>query len=150
MMQPAMGQPVAQPAMQKMSVTVPQGMMGGQELQVQTPAGLMKVTIPQGLGPGSAFEMMVPMPAQQPAMAQPAMGQPMMQMQQQPMMQMQQQPMMQMQQQPMMQMQQQPMMVQQAPSHCASHRSFMSTTVAATMAVATTRALVLQAVSSAA
>ncbi len=47
-------------AMQKMQVTVPQGMQGGMPLQVQTPGGLMQVTIPPGLGPGAMFEMMVP------------------------------------------------------------------------------------------
>jgi len=58
--QPPMAQPVAQPAMQKMAVTVPQGMQGGMPLQVQTPAGLMQVTVPAGCASGSTFEMMVP------------------------------------------------------------------------------------------
>ena len=35
----------AQPAMMKMAVTVPQGMMGGQSLQVQTPSGLSLIHI---------------------------------------------------------------------------------------------------------
>jgi hypothetical protein len=107
-----MAQPVqqAQPAMMKMAVTVPQGMMGGQPLQVQTPSGLMQVTIPQGLQGGQTFEMMVPtQQQQQPPMAQ---AQPMMQQQQQQPMYQQQQPMMQ-QQQPMYQQQPQVMYQQQ-------------------------------------
>ena len=43
--------------MQKMPVTVPLGLRGGQLLKVQTPSGLMQVTIPQGLEPGQAFEV---------------------------------------------------------------------------------------------
>ena len=46
----AMAQPqMAQPAQEVMMVQVPQGMMGGMMMQVQTPAGLMQVQIPQGL-----------------------------------------------------------------------------------------------------
>ena len=45
--------------MQKMKVTVPPGVSGGQMLKVQTPAGLMQVAVPQGLQPGQDFEMMV-------------------------------------------------------------------------------------------
>merc|ERR1719271_899635 len=66
MMPMAQPVPAQQPAMQRMNVTVPQGMTGGQPLQVQTPAGLMQVTIPAGLGPGASFEILVPM-VQQPA-----------------------------------------------------------------------------------
>ena len=68
--QPIMGQPVQQPPMQTMQVQVPQGMQGGQMLQVQTPAGLMQVQIPPGLQSGQVFQMQVPMPQQQPVMAQ--------------------------------------------------------------------------------
>ena len=62
-----------QPQSQPMMVQVPQGMMGGMMMQVQTPAGLMQVTIPQGLQSGGTFQMMVPMPQQ--AMAQPVQQQ---------------------------------------------------------------------------
>ena len=62
-----MAQPVmAQPQPMLMSVQVPQGMMGGMMIQVQTPAGLMQVQIPQGLYPGQTFQMQVPMPARPP------------------------------------------------------------------------------------
>ena len=79
-----MAQPVmAQPQPMLMSVQVPQGMMGGMMIQVQTPAGLMQVQIPQGLYPGQTFQMQVPMPARQPQMMmqqQQMMQQPQMQM----------------------------------------------------------------------
>ena len=53
-------QPQAQPAMQKMSVQVPQGLQGGMPMQVQTAGGVMQVLIPAGLQPGTAFEIQVP------------------------------------------------------------------------------------------
>lgn len=46
--------------MQVLAVQVPDGMQGGQMLQVQTPAGLMQVQIPDGLEPGMSFQMQVP------------------------------------------------------------------------------------------
>lgn len=63
-------------ATEMMNVTVPQGMSGGQALQVQTPQGAMQVTIPAGLQAGQTFQMAAPAaPAQQPqqqmAYAQP-------------------------------------------------------------------------------
>ena len=74
---PPMAQAQSQPAMQLMSVSVPQGMQGGMPMQVQTPGGLMQVQIPPGLQPGAAFQIQVPLQAAQPAMAQPAaMAQP--------------------------------------------------------------------------
>ena len=74
--------PVAQgqPAMTKMSVTIPAGVSGGQMLQVQTPSGLMQVMVPNGLSAGQSFEMMVPSVAA-PPMAQPVQQQPVYQQQ---------------------------------------------------------------------
>ena len=46
-----------------MNVVVPDGMAGGQMLQVDTPAGLMQVQIPDGLAPGATFQMSVPVAA---------------------------------------------------------------------------------------
>ena len=57
---PPAQQPQAQPAMQKMSVQVPQGLQGGMPMQVQTAGGVMQVLIPAGLQPGTAFEFQVP------------------------------------------------------------------------------------------
>ena len=67
MAQPMVGAPQAvsgQPAVQNMSVQVPQGMQGGMPLQVQTPAGVVQVQIPPGLQPGMSFLMQVPEVAQ--------------------------------------------------------------------------------------
>ena len=67
MAQPMAGAPQAgsgQPAVQNMSVQVPQGMQGGMPLQVQTPAGVVQVQIPPGLQPGMSFLMQVPEVAQ--------------------------------------------------------------------------------------
>ena len=62
--QPVMiGQPVANmaqvaPAPMLMTVTVPQGVAPGQQLQLQTPAGTMvMVTVPPGVGPGGQFQI---------------------------------------------------------------------------------------------
>ena len=66
---PPMAQAQSQPAMQLMSVSVPQGMQGGMPMQVQTPGGLMQVQIPPGLQPGAAFQIQVPLQAAQLAMA---------------------------------------------------------------------------------
>ena len=70
MMAPSMaGSPQAgsdQPAVQTMSVQVPQGMQGGMPMQVQ---------IPPGLQPGMAF--LIQVPGAQPAVAM-AVGQPIM------------------------------------------------------------------------
>ena len=49
-----------QPAVQNMSVQVPQGMQGGMPLQVQTPAGVVQVQIPPGLQPGMSFQIQAP------------------------------------------------------------------------------------------
>jgi len=57
---PAQPMAQAQPAMQKMSVQVPQGLQGGMPMQVQTPGGVMQVQIPAGQQPGTAFEIQVP------------------------------------------------------------------------------------------
>ena len=79
MMAPSMaGSPQAgsdQPAVQTMSVQVPQGMQGGMPMQVQTPAGVMQAQIPPGLQPGMAF--LIQVPGAQPAVAM-AVGQPIM------------------------------------------------------------------------
>jgi len=53
--------PPQQGGMQQMSVTVPMGVSGGQNMHVQTPRGLMQVAVPQGLMPGMSFTMWVPM-----------------------------------------------------------------------------------------
>ena len=45
---------------QKMQVTVPAGMSGGQRLQVETPSGKMEVAIPQGLQAGQTFQFLLP------------------------------------------------------------------------------------------
>jgi len=59
---------------QLMQVTVPQGCVAGQMLQIQAPSGqVLQVQIPQGLGPGSAFQVQVPVTSaqQQPQYAHP-------------------------------------------------------------------------------
>ena len=45
---------------QKMQVTVPAGMSGGQSLQVETPSGKMAVAIPNGLQAGQTFQFLLP------------------------------------------------------------------------------------------
>ena len=54
-----------------MAVQVPDGLTGGQSLQVQTPTGLMAVQIPPGLTAGQSFQIQLPMapPVAQPVMA---------------------------------------------------------------------------------
>jgi len=107
-----MAQPVmAQPQPMLMSVQVPQGMMGGMMIQVQTPAGLMQVQIPQGLYPGQTFQMQVPMPARQPQMM----------MQQQQMMQQPMQMMMPPPPPPQVVIQQQPQVIVQQPATTVIH-----------------------------
>jgi len=49
-----------QMGMRKMAATVPFGMYGGMQMQVNTPHGRMQVTIPPGYGPGSSFTFNVP------------------------------------------------------------------------------------------
>ncbi len=48
---------------QKMAATVPFGVYGGQEMNVQTQYGMMRVTVPPGYGPGSTFYFNVPVPS---------------------------------------------------------------------------------------
>jgi len=50
------------PPAQMLSVTVPAGVMPGQQLQVQAPTGPVLVQVPQGMGPGSVFQVQVPAP----------------------------------------------------------------------------------------
>ena len=59
------------PGDQLMAVQVPDGLTGGQSLQVQTPTGLMAVQIPPGLTAGQSFQIQLPMapPVAQPVMA---------------------------------------------------------------------------------
>ena len=68
--------------MQKVSVTVPQGMQGGMMLQVPTAGGPMQVQIPPGLQAGQSFQVPTaappPMAMAQPGMVQVAMAQPVM------------------------------------------------------------------------
>ena len=52
-------QPLGQQG-QKMQVTVPAGMSGGQSLQVETPSGKMAVAIPNGLQAGQTFQFLLP------------------------------------------------------------------------------------------
>jgi hypothetical protein len=54
--------------MDQMQVVVPEGVVPGQVLQVQSPAGIMQVTVPAGCFPGTAFLVQVPMAS---AVAQP-------------------------------------------------------------------------------
>jgi hypothetical protein len=53
---------------QRFQVLVPDGMLGGHKLLVQTPSGRVEVEIPQGLKAGQAFQFVVAAP-QQPAAA---------------------------------------------------------------------------------
>ena len=48
---------------QTMEVTVPEGAAGGQQIQVNTPAGLVAVQVPAGLGAGQKFQIVVGQPA---------------------------------------------------------------------------------------
>ena len=60
-----------------MQVTVPDGAMGGMQLQVQTPSGPMQTTIPDGLKAGDTFAIMIPgQPAAVPQPAQMIRGGP--------------------------------------------------------------------------
>ena len=56
------------PAYQLLAVHVPEGLSGGQSLQVQTPMGMMTAQIPEGLSAGQSFQIQVPLP---PQVAQP-------------------------------------------------------------------------------
>ena len=47
-----------------MNVTVPQGVVSGQTVQLQTPAGMVKVTVPPNMSPGMTFQ--IQLGAQQP------------------------------------------------------------------------------------
>ena len=60
--------PIAQPVPPPdvVQVTVPNGVSAGQEIHVQTAAGLMGVRVPEGATPGSAFLVRLPPPAQLP------------------------------------------------------------------------------------
>ena len=69
--------PPPQPTGQKMIISLPQGVFGGQPLQVQTPAGLVSVTVPAGLTPGSTFEITVPGAQAWPGQAPPQQVVPM-------------------------------------------------------------------------
>jgi hypothetical protein len=61
--QPMYAQPPPQPQVQKLSAVavVP----GGQQMQVQTPAGMMNVTVPVGIQPGQTFQFQIQAPAAQ-------------------------------------------------------------------------------------
>ena len=82
----------AAPQMSIMQVQCPAGVIAGQQIQVQGPAGVLVVQIPAGVVPGQAFTVQVPAPATGGAMQQQMMTQQQqMMMQQQQMMAMQQQ-----------------------------------------------------------
>jgi hypothetical protein len=63
--------PPGQAPLNRMKVTIPQGVYGGQSLRVNAPGhGQMEVTVPQGMGPGMTFEFQLPagvMPLQAPS-----------------------------------------------------------------------------------
>lgn len=50
----------AAPGGQVFRVTVPNGVVSGQIIHVDTPAGLMQVVVPPGYGPGMQFGMHIP------------------------------------------------------------------------------------------
>jgi len=53
--------PPGQAPLNRMKVTIPQGVYGGQSLRVNAPGhGQMEVTVPQGMGPGMTFEFQLP------------------------------------------------------------------------------------------
>jgi len=58
------GQPLMQPQMPQMMVSVPPGAVAGSQIMVQTPQGAMLVAVPPGVPPGGSFPVAVP-PMQQ-------------------------------------------------------------------------------------
>ena len=56
--QPVAPPPVAAPTI--LTVTVPDGVMAGQQLQIKAPTGqLVNVKVPEGCGPGSQFKIQI-------------------------------------------------------------------------------------------
>ena len=57
---------------------MPEGLSGGESLQVQTPAGLMSVQIPPGVAAGQSLQVQAPLPPQSaaPVTAQPVVAPP--------------------------------------------------------------------------
>eukprot|EP00936_MAST-01D_sp_MAST-1D-sp1_P000994 g994.t1 len=51
--------PIAQPQPQLLAITVPQGVVPGQQIQINTAKGLMQVVVPAGCGPGSTFNVQI-------------------------------------------------------------------------------------------
>ena len=56
-----------------MHCAVPDGVQGGQAIQVPTPYGLAKVMVPAGLQPGHMFAFAMGPPLQPPSIRQPPM-----------------------------------------------------------------------------
>ena len=61
-----------------LEISVPEGLSGGESLQVQTPAGLMSVQIPPGVAAGQSLQVQAPLPPQSaaPVTAQPVVAPP--------------------------------------------------------------------------
>merc|ERR1712087_202865 len=58
---PAPVQPPPQPGLVQLTATVPQGVYGGQQMQVTAPNGqTLQVNVPQGLVPGNTFTFLAP------------------------------------------------------------------------------------------
>ena len=58
--QPAAPPPAAAPAPMILTVTVPDGVMAGQQIQIKAPTGqLVNVKVPEGCGPGSQFKIQI-------------------------------------------------------------------------------------------
>ena len=56
--QPPVAPPPAAPTI--LTVTVPEGVMAGQQIQIKAPTGqLVNVKVPEGCGPGSQFKIQI-------------------------------------------------------------------------------------------
>jgi|TARA_B100001094_G_scaffold77516_2_gene73860 hypothetical protein len=57
---PAAVPPVAPPTPTLLTITVPEGVMAGQQIQIKAPSGqLVNVKVPEGCGPGSQFKIQI-------------------------------------------------------------------------------------------
>ena len=58
--QPQAPPPAAAPAPTLLTITVPEGVMAGQQIQIKAPSGqLVNVKVPEGCGPGSQFKIQI-------------------------------------------------------------------------------------------